>query len=137
MNVAPVFLLVEPSPRLRSVLCRWLENVLPNPRLLLASNGAEALQPATQNIPSYLLIEINLPDKTGIEILNQLRQVRPATSIIATSWYEDRWLIDSVQSAGADGFISKDKLRHGLLPLWKIPTEYRMDDGKTSTPVDH
>jgi DNA-binding NarL/FixJ family response regulator len=120
MNRAPVFLLIEPSPIMASVLGRWLENAFPNSQFLIASNGADALQLATENIPSYILIELSLPDKAGIEILVQLRQALPASRIIATSWFQGRWLIDGAQSAGADGFVSKDKLHEELLPLWKI-----------------
>lgn len=120
MNRAPVFLLVEPSSILRSVLCRWLENVLIGPRLLIASNGAEALELATHSNPSHVLIELSLPDKAGIEILIQLRQVLPASRIIATSWFEGDWLIDGVRSAGADGFVSKHELNKELLVLWNI-----------------
>ena len=120
MNRAPIFLLVEPSPIVASALGRWLENVFSNAQIFVASNGAEALQLATENIPSYILIELSLPDKVGIEILIQLRQALPASRIIATSWFNSRWLIDGVRSAGADGFVSKDKLHDELLSLWKV-----------------
>jgi DNA-binding NarL/FixJ family response regulator len=120
MNRAPVFLLVEPSPIVAPALGRWLENVFSNAQIFVASNGAEALHLATENIPSYILIELSLPDKAGIEILIQLRQVLPDSRIIATSWFKGRWLIQGVRSAGADGFVSKDKLHDELLSLWKI-----------------
>ena len=120
MDRAPVFLLVEPSPIVASALGRWLEDVFSNSKVLVASNGAQALQLTTENIPSYILIELSLPDTAGIEILNQLRQALPASRIIATSWYEGRWLIEGVRSAGADGFVSKDKLGDELLSLWKV-----------------
>ncbi len=120
MKIVPVFLLVEPSPILRPVLCRWLENVLIGTQLLVASNGAEALELATLSNPSHILIELSLPDRAGIEILIQLRQALPASRIIATSWFEGDWLIEGVRSAGADGFVSKDKLHEELLSLWKV-----------------
>ena len=120
MNIAPVFLLVEPSPILASALGRWLENAFSNAQILVASNGAEALQLATENIPSYILIELSLPDTAGIEILNQLREALPDSRIIATSWFEGRWLIEGVRFAGADGFVSKDKLGDELLSLWNV-----------------
>jgi DNA-binding NarL/FixJ family response regulator len=120
MNRAPVFLLVEPSPIVATALGRWLENAFSTSQILVASNGAEALQLATENIPSHVLIELSLPDKAGIEILIRLRQALPASRIIATSWFRGRWLIDGARSAGADGFVSKDKLPKELLSLWKI-----------------
>jgi len=120
MNRAPVFLLVEPSPIVATALGKWLVNIFSNSQIMVAPNGAEALQLATENIPSHVLIELSLPDKAGIEILIQLRQALPASRIIATSWFQGRWLIDGARSAGADGFVSKDKLPKELLSLWKI-----------------
>jgi DNA-binding NarL/FixJ family response regulator len=120
MSAAPVFLLVEPSPIVASALGRWLENAFLDSQILVASNGAEALLLANENIPSYVLVELSLPDRAGIEILIQLRQALPASRIIATSWFQGRWLIDGARSAGADGFVSKGKLHTELLPLWKI-----------------
>lgn len=137
MGEATVFLLIEPSLILRSVLHGWLANVIPNSHVFIAANGTEALQFIRQAIPSYVLIELNLPDRRGLELSPQLRQDLPKARIIATSWYESRWFIDRVLSAGADDFVSKDKLRSELLPLWKIPMEHRMDDGKTSAVTDH
>jgi two-component system, NarL family, nitrate/nitrite response regulator NarL len=123
MNTAPVFLLVEPSPILRSILNRWLENTLICPRILLATNGVEALQLAAQENPLYVLMETNLPDRRGLEVLHQLRQDLPEARIVATSWSESRFLVDRVRSAGADGFISKEKLPSQLFPLWDISME--------------
>jgi DNA-binding NarL/FixJ family response regulator len=123
MNTVPVFLLVEPSPILRSILNGWLETVITNPHILIAASGIEALQLATQEVPSYILIEINLPDKRGLEVLHQLRQDLPEARIVATSWYESSRFLDRVRSAGADGFVSKDKLPSELLPLWDVSIE--------------
>jgi DNA-binding NarL/FixJ family response regulator len=123
MSTAPVFLLVEPSSILRSILNRWLETILTNPHILIAASAFEALQLAAQEVPSYVLIEINLPDRKGLEVLHQLRQDLPEAKIIATGWYESHWYLDSVLSAGADGFVSKDKLPSELLPLWDISIE--------------
>jgi CheY-like chemotaxis protein len=120
MNTAPVFLIVEPSPVLGPLLNRWLENVLSNPRILIATNGVEALWLAAREFPSYVLMEINLPDRKGLDVLHQLRQGLPEAKIIATSWYESRFFLDRVRAAGANGFISKGKLPSELLPLWDI-----------------
>ena len=87
MNAAPVFLLVEPSPMLRSRFREWREDVLSDPRILVAANGAEALRLAAQEQPSHLLMEMDLPDTTGFEVLRQMRQGLPVARIIATGWY--------------------------------------------------
>ncbi len=123
MNAAPVFLLVEPSPILQSVLHKWLQNKLDHPHILIAENGVDALRLAAQEAPSHVLIEISLPDRMGLEILYELRQGLPAARIVATGWSDNSFLLDRIKFTGADGYIVKDKLASGLLPLWKISIE--------------
>ena len=80
MNGAPVFLLVEPSPILRSSLQDWLGQALAGHRILTAANGMEALRVAGQERPSHILIEMELPDIPGWEVLGQIRQALPELS---------------------------------------------------------
>lgn len=123
MNPAPVFLLVEPSPILRLRLQEWLEGVRTNPCIFIASNGLDALWLAAQEQPTHILIEMDLPDITGFEVVRQLRQGLPTARIIAAGWYDSRFFLDNVRSAGADGFILKNKLNRELLPMWELPPE--------------
>ena len=137
MSTAPVFLLVEPYPTFRLRLQIWLEQVLVHPTILTATNGMEALRLTEQEQPSHILIEMELPDMPGLEVLRQIRQILPDARIVATGWHESRFIINEVQSAGANGFIRKPKLPNGLPDLWEIPPESKMDNGKTSTRPDH
>jgi DNA-binding NarL/FixJ family response regulator len=121
MNTAPVFLLVEPSPILRSSLHDWLEQALAGHRILTAADGTEALRLAGQERPSHILIEMELPEKTGFDVLRQMRQILPDATIVATGWYDSRDFLDKVRAAGANGFIRKHKLPSELLPLWNVP----------------
>ena len=137
MNDALVFLLVEPYPNFRVRLRIWMQQVLVNPNILTATDGVEALRLIEQEQPSHILIEMELPDLPGLEVLRQIREILPDVRIVATGWTEGRFFLNEVRSAGANGFIHKPKLPSGLLDLWEIPPELRMDDGKTSTRSDH
>ena len=75
MGKASVFLLVEPSPILRSSLHDWLGHVFAGYQILVAANGVEALRLAVQEQPSHILIEMELPEKAGFEVLRQMRQI--------------------------------------------------------------
>ena len=121
MSVARVFLLVEPSSALRSSLHKWLKNVLIDARIFIAANGLDALWLAAQEQPSHILVEMDLPDISGLAVLQQIRQGQPNARIIATGWYDSRFFLDSVKSAGADGFILKNKLHRELIPMWEVP----------------
>jgi len=119
MCAAPVFLLVELSSFVRSIMREWLENALTNFRILVAENEDDALRLAAQEQPTHILIEIFLPDTPGFTVLQQLRQSLPAARIIVTHRYESRPFLKRVRSAGADGFIPKHRLHAKLLPLLK------------------
>jgi CheY-like chemotaxis protein len=123
MGKESVFLLVEPSPILRSSLHDWLGQAFAGYRILVAANGVEALGLAVQERPSHILIEMELPERTGFEVLRQMRQILPGATIVATGWYESRILLEKVESSGANGFIRKHKLPSELLPLWNVPLE--------------
>jgi DNA-binding NarL/FixJ family response regulator len=123
MNIAPVFLLVEPSAILRSSFHDWLEQLFVGHRVLTAANGVEALRLTKEERPSHILIEIDLPEQTDFEIVRQMRQILPDAKIVATGWYDNQFLIENVLSAGADGFIRKHKLPSELLPLWGVLRE--------------
>lgn len=117
MTAAPVLLLVEPSSFVRSALREWLEKGLKHYRILIAENGDGALRLAAHEQPTHILIETYLPDQPGLEVLQQLRRILPAARIIATHWYESRVYLEKVYSAGADGFVAKDRLHAELLSL--------------------
>jgi DNA-binding NarL/FixJ family response regulator len=123
MNAAPVFLLVEPSSILQSVLRTWLQYKFANAHVLIAENGVEALRLAAQETPTQVLVEINLPDKTGFELLHQLRHSLPTARIVVTGWYDHSFYYDRIKSTGADGYVVWEKLPSELLPLWEISIE--------------
>src|SRR5919108_6011148 len=102
MDEAPVFLLVELSPILRSSFHDWLDQVFAGHRILTAANGAEALRLAKEERPSHILIEIELTQPTGVEILQELRLILPDAKIVANGWYDSWFLRQNVLSAGAD-----------------------------------
>ena len=137
MNAAPVFLLVEPYPNFRLRLWIWLEQVLVSPPVRTTTNGMEALRLIEQEQPSHILLEMELPDIPGLEALRQIRQILPDARIVATGWHESHFFLNEVRSSGANGFIPKPELPSGLLDLWEIPPELRMDHGKTSTRSDY
>jgi DNA-binding NarL/FixJ family response regulator len=125
MKTASVFLLVEPSGILRSSLHDWLHQALADDRILVAANGQEALKLAVQEQPSHILLEMELPDKAGLDVLREMRQTLPNATIIATGWYQNRELLNQIRSAGADGFLRKHRLPHELLPLWDVRLKQR------------
>ncbi len=75
--------------------------------LILAKNGAEALDLALKNNPDLILMDIQLPDMNGNEVIRRLRQqgfTAPIVTVSADHRQED---IDRSRASGADGYILK------------------------------
>jgi two-component system cell cycle response regulator DivK len=78
-------------------------------RTLEASTGEQALMLATTHGPAVVLMDIRLPDMTGIEILGRLRLDERTASIPVLAVTADAMKgdIDRFIQAGFDGYLSK------------------------------
>jgi two-component system, cell cycle response regulator len=77
--------------------------------LLLAADGAQALQIASLESPDLILLDLTLPDMTGSDVLRQLRD-NPATAtipVIILSAGQDRAARMDALAAGADDFLTR------------------------------
>lgn len=73
-----------------------------------ASNGIECLEKLEVLTPDVLLLDINMPEKNGIEVLQELKDKKSKVKIlILTVHNELEYLIKAVD-IGVDGYILKD-----------------------------
>lgn len=73
-----------------------------------AATGRAAVESTIATRPDIALLDINMPDGTGIEAAAAISKVLPETKIIMLTYSrEDRDLFDSLK-AGAQGYLVKD-----------------------------
>ena len=70
--------------------------------------------------PDVLLVNVELPDISGIEALNIMKEWFPATKFLMISNYDDQDIIVQSIKAGASGFVVKNTL---LTELYKAVTD--------------
>ena len=81
----------------------------------LAENGQEAVDLVRQHRPDLVLMDINMPEKNGIEATRDIKKAFPATGILVLTTYDgDTWIQDAID-AGADGYLLKDTPREELV----------------------
>lgn len=68
---------------------------------------AEALRKIPKAAPDVVLMDIQLPDATGVECTAKLKEVLPALHIVVVTVYEDSERIFQALRAGACGYILK------------------------------
>ena len=71
-----------------------------------AADGAEALARVPGAAIDVLLLDVRMPRRSGLEVLEQLGARRPPTLILTT--FDDAELLLRAVRAGARGFLSKD-----------------------------
>jgi two-component system, NarL family, invasion response regulator UvrY len=72
-----------------------------------AENGNDAIKLARGAEADVLLLDISMPDKSGIEVLKQIKKETPKLSVLVLSMHrEDQYAIRSLK-AGAAGYLNK------------------------------
>jgi DNA-binding NarL/FixJ family response regulator len=71
------------------------------------ASAEEALEPILSNRPDVALVDINLPGKSGITLVAELKAKRPKLLVMMITVYEDSDQIFNSLQAGASGYLLK------------------------------
>jgi len=72
-----------------------------------AENGLEAIRSTRKSGCQVLLLDISMPDRSGIEVLKQIKKESPGIAVLMLSMHrEDQYAIRSLK-AGAAGYLNK------------------------------
>lgn len=77
-------------------------------RIIAAANsGSEALEILRNEHVNVVLVDINMPGMTGIELTTKIRQKYPGIHVLALSMHAENSLINKMIEAGAAGYVLK------------------------------
>jgi DNA-binding response OmpR family regulator len=97
-------LVVEDDPAIGRLLHRSLTDR--GDVVTLAATGAAGLSMALQEQPEVVLLDLGLPDLSGLEVLTMLRAVSQVPVIVVTAQDDDRTVVRALDS-GADDYLVK------------------------------
>ncbi|USD43949.1 TMAO reductase system sensor histidine kinase/response regulator TorS [Vibrio sp. SCSIO 43135] len=98
-------LLVEDNPVNSMVAEGFLHSL--GHSVTTAESGESALKVAKSGVFDIALLDINLPDCSGVELLNQLRELHPSLPMYAVSAHVFNEEVESYLASGFDGFLPK------------------------------
>ena len=110
-------LIAEDDDQFRTLLTRFLE---PHYQVLAANNGEDALAMARKESPAIVLTDVLMPKKSGVELLQELRENEttkdiPVIILLATAFPAD---IKAAQSLNASDILPKENVtRQTLLEI--------------------
>ena len=78
-------------------------------------SGKEGIRLATDNFPDIVLMDINLPDMSGIEATEHILKVSPNSKILAVSLHIEPVYAKQIFSKGASGYLTKSSSKEEML----------------------
>jgi DNA-binding NarL/FixJ family response regulator len=72
-----------------------------------ASTAADALKETATLKPDVVIVDLNMPDRDGIELLGALRAQLPRAKLLVLSSYDDEYRVAEALRAGAQGYLVK------------------------------
>ena len=121
-------LIADDHASMRHGLREILADALPDAQFSEASDGEEVLRHVARSDFSLLLLDINMPLRSGLEVLADLKQNYPHIPVVIVSVQpEDQYARRCLQ-AGASAYLNKDKATEELVPVVKkvlTPGRYR------------
>jgi two-component system response regulator NreC len=102
----------------REGIRRMLEQVVELELVGEASSGSEALRLCEAHGPDVVVLDITMPDLTGLEVCRRLKEQEGAPAVLILSMHDrPQYILEAVRS-GADGYVLKDdspaRLREAL-----------------------
>jgi DNA-binding NarL/FixJ family response regulator len=108
-------LTVDDHPLLRQGIAGLIEGEKDMLIVGEAANGREAIEMFRSRRPDVTLMDLQMPDVSGIDAIVAIRQEHPQARIIVLTTYEGDALARRALKAGVVGYILKDMIRTELL----------------------
>ena len=116
IKAMPITLLVvEDHPVVRMGLQMLVESASDIDIVGEADTATKAIELAHSLKPDVVLMDIGLPDGSGIKTTEEIKERYPEMVVVALTIHEDREYVDRMISVGANGYVSKRAAPEELL----------------------
>lgn len=80
-----------------------------------ATNAASCLSFLKLQEPDIILMDINLPDMSGIDLCKEVKQLHPSVFVLGLSTFNQQTVIQDMMENGASGYVLKNATKEELL----------------------
>ncbi len=85
-----------------------------------ATNATSCLAFLKQQLPDVILMDINLPDKSGIDLCKEVKQLYPSVFVVGLSTFNQQSFIVKMMENGASGYVLKNATREELMEAIEV-----------------
>ena len=100
-------IIIEDHFSAREILLRNMKKIDKDIKCLTATNLSEARDIIAHHMIDLALLDINLPDGNGIDIITELKQHHPHCLVVMSTVYDDDDTLFDALRAGANGYLLK------------------------------
>lgn len=108
-------LIVDPHPIVRLGLRRILQRSAQEFVIVEAESATAALRSARVDDVDLILVDVDLPDRSGIQLLAQLKRLRPVSRVLVLSGVSESVCALRCFRNGADGYLTKESSPERIL----------------------
>ncbi len=139
-------IIIDDHPVVRAGMRTVLDNTSDITVVAEGCTGADALRLIPQHHPDVLVLDVNLPDISGLEITRQLRERDTTTAILILTVHDDSQTVFGLLENGATGYVLKDEALETLANAvrvaargesWLSPAVARQVVRRAVGPEDH
>jgi DNA-binding NarL/FixJ family response regulator len=136
--VKKTILIVDDHPLVREGLKSILKPAAGYEVVGQAGNARDAIQIVKNLKPDLMLLDLVLPDKSGLELSREIRSISPPTRIMIVSMHSKVDYIVKAFQAGATGYMTKESATERLLQGIEsvLNGEYFMDGAVSHSVVE-
>ena len=102
-------LVVDDHPMMRTGLSQLIDTENGLKVCAEANNAGQAIDAVTKQKFDLALVDISLPDKSGLELIKDLHVLSPELPILVVSMHDEMIYAERVLRAGARGYIMKQE----------------------------
>lgn len=80
-----------------------------------ATNAASCLSFLQHQLPDVILMDISMPDKSGIDLCKEVKEKYPSVFIVGLSTFNQQSFIQKMMENGASGYVLKNATQEELM----------------------
>ncbi len=108
-------LIADDHPMVRAGMRQFLESEIKPRHIAEAGTGQEVLDKLRAERFDLLILDINMPDRGGLDILRNIQASQPQLRVLVVSGYPERQYAVNVLKAGAAGYLQKEAASEELI----------------------
>ena len=119
-------------------LCALLEKEPQLEVIGTVTDGSEAVRLSREKLPDIVVMDLTMPDMSGIEATRLITAERSTVKVLCLSMHADRGFVMGALDAGASGYVLKDCAKGELIQAIRIVTagQVYLSPGIVGTVVD-